>query len=56
MSKPQRQIRLSAELRTVKAADPLHREEEPHNYQETPGRQTKQINQLSLNFEFNATH
>ena len=24
-----------------------HREEEPHNHRETPGRQTKQINQLS---------
>ena len=28
--------------------NPWHREEEPHNYYETPGRQTKQINQLSL--------
>ena len=27
---------------------PWHREEEPHNNQETPGRQTKQSNQLSL--------
>ena len=25
-----------------------HHEEEPHNNQETPGRQTKQSNQLSL--------
>ena len=25
-----------------------HREEEPHNHQETTGRQTKQSNQLSL--------
>ena len=25
-----------------------HREKEPHNHQETPGRQTKQSNQLSL--------
>ena len=25
-----------------------HREEQPHNNHETPGRQTKQINQLSL--------
>ena len=28
--------------------NPRHREEEPHNYQETTGRQTKQSNQLSL--------
>ena len=28
--------------------NPWHREEEPHNNQETPGRQTKQSNQLSL--------
>ena len=28
--------------------NPLHREEEPHNNHETPGRQTKQSNQLSL--------
>ena len=28
--------------------NPLHREEEPRNNQETPGRQTKQSNQLSL--------
>ena len=28
--------------------DPWHREEEPQNYHETPGRQTKQSNQLSL--------
>ena len=28
--------------------NPWHREEEPHNNHETPGRQTKQINQLSL--------
>ena len=27
---------------------PWHREEEPHNNHETPGRQTKQTNQLSL--------
>ena len=27
---------------------PWHREEEPHNNHETPGRQTKQSNQLSL--------
>ena len=27
---------------------PWHREEEPLNHQETPGRQTKQSNQLSL--------
>ena len=27
---------------------PWYREEEPHNNHETPGRQTKQINQLSL--------
>ena len=26
--------------------NPWHREEEPHNNYETPGRQTKQINQL----------
>ena len=28
--------------------NPWHREEEPHNNYETPGRQTKQSNQLSL--------
>ena len=28
--------------------NPWHREEEPHNHYETPGRQTKQSNQLSL--------
>ena len=28
--------------------NPLHREKEPHNNHETPGRQTKQSNQLSL--------
>ena len=28
--------------------NPLHRKEEPHNNHETPGRQTKPINQLSL--------
>ena len=28
--------------------NPWHREEEPHNNHETPGRQTKQSNQLSL--------
>ena len=28
--------------------NPWHREEEPHNNHETPGRQTKQNNQLSL--------
>ena len=28
--------------------NPWHHEEEPHNHQETPGRQTKQSNQLSL--------
>ena len=28
--------------------NPWHCEEEPHNHQETPGRQTKQRNQLSL--------
>ena len=27
---------------------PWHHEEEPHNNHETPGRQTKQSNQLSL--------
>ena len=27
---------------------PCHREEEPHNHHETPGRQTKQSNQVSL--------
>ena len=30
------------------AATPWHREEEPLNHCETPGRQTKQSNQLSL--------
>ena len=28
--------------------NPWHREEEPHNNHETPGRQTKQSNKLSL--------
>ena len=28
--------------------NPWHREEEPHNNHDTPGRQTKQSNQLSL--------
>ena len=28
--------------------NPWHPEEEPHNNHETPGRQTQQINQLSL--------
>ena len=28
--------------------NPWHREEEPHDHHETPGRQTKQSNQLSL--------
>ena len=28
--------------------NPWHREEEPHNHHETPGRQAKQNNQLSL--------
>ena len=28
--------------------NPWYREEEPHNHHETPGRQTKQSNQLSL--------
>ena len=28
--------------------NPWHHEEEPHNHHETPGRQTKQSNQLSL--------
>ena len=28
--------------------NPWHREEEPHSNHETPGRQTKQSNQLSL--------
>ena len=28
--------------------NPWHREEEPHNHHKTPGRQTKQSNQLSL--------
>ena len=30
------------------ADNPLHREEEPLNHNETPGRQMKQSNQLSL--------
>ena len=30
------------------ALNPWHLEEEPHNNHETPGRQTKQSNQLSL--------
>ena len=31
--------------------NPWHREEEPHNHHETPGRQTKQSNQLSLQIQ-----
>ena len=31
-----------------------HHEEEPHNNHETPGRQTKQSNQLSLPIKMNA--
>ena len=30
------------------ADKPWHREEEPHNNHDTPGRQTKQSNQLSI--------
>ena len=30
---------------------PWHREEEPHNNHETPGRQTKQSNQFSLHHQ-----
>ena len=33
--------------------NPWHREEEPHNNHETPGRQTKQSNQLSLPYQDN---
>ena len=33
------------------ADKPMAREEEPHNNHETPGRQTKQSNQLSLPHE-----
>ena len=29
-------------------SNPLHRKEEPHNYDQTPRRQTKQSNKLSL--------
>ena len=40
--------------------NPWHREEEPQNNQETPGRQTKQSNQLSLSrqddFKTRRTH
>ena len=37
------------EISQSKTADnPWHREEEPLNHQETPGRQIKQSNQLSL--------
>ena len=35
------------EIQQSQTAD-RHREEEPHNNHETPGRQTKQSNQLSL--------
>ena len=31
--------------------NPWNREEEPHNHHETPGRQTKQRNQLSLPYQ-----
>ena len=31
--------------------NPWHREEEPHNHHETPGRQTKKSNQLSLQIQ-----
>ena len=33
---------------TQTAYNPWHREEEPHNHHDAPGRQTKQSNQLSL--------
>ena len=33
---------------TAEKPNPQHREEEPHNNHETPERQTKQSNQLSL--------
>ena len=33
--------------------NPWHREEDPHNNHETPGRQTKQSNQLSLPYQDN---
>ena len=36
------------EILQSQTADPWHREEEPHNNHETPGRQTMQSNQLSL--------
>ena len=32
--------------------NPWHREKEPHNDHETPGRQTKQSNQLSLPHQY----
>ena len=32
----------------IPLTNPRHREEEPHNHHETPGRQIKQSNQLSL--------
>ena len=35
-------------IRTITNRRQTHREEEPHNHHETPGRQTKQSNQLSL--------
>ena len=31
--------------------NPWRHEDEPHNHQETPGRQTKQNNQLSLQYD-----
>ena len=34
--------------RRLYGINPWHREEEPHNNHKTPGRQTKQSNQLSL--------
>ena len=36
--------------------NPWYHEEEPHNNHETPGRQTKQSNQLSLPQEIFSSH
>ena len=41
-------IEYDQEIPQSQTADKLHREEEPFNTHKTPGRQTKQSNQLSL--------
>ena len=42
------------EMPQSQTANPWHREEEPHNNNETPGRQTQQCNQLIYLVEFHS--